>query len=149
MPNLFGDVPGAGIGVASKFSTEAIPATAGNVSYTYIVPASKTQQLLSGHISLTTDATAADRRVVLKLLDAANNVLADVHAGAVVAASIVGRHHSFMQGVYRETSVINNTLQIPVPKDWVAVAGQKFQVTIEAGVAGDSFSGSFMLKDVA
>lgn len=144
----FGDVAGAGI-ASSKTSVDDVPATAGNVSYTYTVPDGRNQQLVNGHIKLTTDATVANRRLTISLKDAANNLINDIHAGAVVAASQTDQHHELMQGVYRETAFIASTLQVPIPIDWVAPAGYKFVVSVDAGVAGDSFSGNLMFKDVS
>ena len=147
MPNLFGDVPGAGIAVASKVNKVAIPATAGNVVFTHTVPAGHTQQLIFGHITLTTDATAADRRVVVGLYDEADNMLIDIHAGATTPASQASQHIEFMQGVYRETAFIAGTLQVPIPINFVAPAGYKFKITVDGGVAGDSYIGNLMIED--
>jgi len=145
--NVFGDVAGAGI-VTGGDSIEVIPATAGNVEYEYVVPAGSKKQIMFGHVKLTTNATVANRRMLMKLLDASDNLINDIHSGAVVAASQADVHHEFMQGVYRETAFIANTLQVPIPLDWVALPGYKFVVSIENGVAGDSYSGAlaFMSK---
>lgn len=148
MANMIGKYGDGGAGLNSTVAqVEAIPATAGNVAHTYTVPAGRGKQLLFGHIKLTTNATVANRRVIISLLDASDNVINDVHSGAVVAASQTDVHHEFMQGVYRETAFIANTLQVPIPMDWIGPAGYKFRVSIENGVAGDSFRGNLMFKE--
>lgn len=148
MIGKYGDAAGAGI-AEGKTVVEVIAATAGNVSHTYVVPPGHRQQLTSGHIKLTTNATVANRRVILKLTDASDNLINDIHAGVVVAASQTDVHHEFMQGVYRETAFIANTLQVPIPIEWIAKEGYKFVVSVEDGVAGDSFSGALLFEEKA
>ena len=134
--------------VNGKHSVTQLPATAGNVPFTYTVPEGAKQKFLYGHIKLTTNATVADRRVIVSLYDSADVLINDIHAGAVVAASQTNVHHDLMQGVYRETAFISNTLQVPVPIDWIALSGYKFVVSIENGQAGDSFSGAGCFESV-
>jgi len=45
-----------------------------------------------------------------------------------------------MQGVYRETALVNGTLQIPIPLDWIFQPSYTIRVSVSAGVAGDSHS---------
>lgn len=147
MLGKYGDVAGAGIDTTST-EVETVPATAGNSTYVYTVPAHTKKKFMGGHINLTTDATAANRRVVVSMLDPNDNVLVDIHAGAVVTASLSAQHHEFMQGTYRETAYIAGTLQVPILSDWVFPAGYKLKISVTAGVAGDSFSGALLLDSV-
>lgn len=144
----FGDVAGAGILAASPVVVDKVAATAGNVVYSHTVPSGQGQQLLSGQVQLTTDATVADRRVVISMYDEAGVLINDVHAGAVVAASQVAQHFELMQGGARETAFIAGTLQVPIPIDWVALPGYTFRIAIAAGVAGDSYSAALLFKNV-
>lgn len=123
----------------------AAAATAGNANMDFAVPAQKGYRVCYGQVVLTTDATVANRRVVLSLLDAAGAAVLDSHAGAVVAASQTSQHHEFLQGIYRETSFVGGALQIPIGQDVYLLPGWKLRVAIENGVAGDSFTGKFMV----
>ena len=115
-------------------------ATAGNVNTDFLVPAASAYRILYGQIVLTTDATVANRRVLVQSIDSDSNVVFDTHAGAVVAASQTSQHHEIMQGIYRETSFIGSSLQVPIPIDFVLDAGWSLRVSIENGVAGDSYT---------
>jgi len=124
-----------------RLFTQTIAATAGNAGTTVTVPANGMYKLMYGQINLTTDATVTNRRVVLHARDSDDNVLVDIHSGDVVTASLTNQHHEFMQGVYRETSFIGGALQIPIPVDLWIQGGDDIYVDVDAGVAGDSFSG--------
>lgn len=122
-------------------------ATAGNVAATFVVPAGKDYRVLYGETSLTTDATVASRRVEIQVLDASDVVLFRVPAGATVAASLSGQRHGFMPGVPRETAAVAGSLLVPVGQDLVLPPGYKLRVRVDAGVAGDSHVGYFMVEE--
>lgn len=121
---------------------------AGNAGYTYTAPQNSRVKLLYGQVSLTTDATVANRRVEISIKDADGNTVIDFHAGAVVAASQTAQHHEFMQGIYRETSFVGGALQVPIGADLELQEGWSVNVAIDAGVAGDSYTATLVLKDV-
>lgn len=122
-------------------------ATAGNANMDFVVPANKMYRVCYGQALLTTDATVANRRVVLSILDGAAATVFDTHAGAVVAASQTNAHHEFLQGIYRETAFAGNALQVPIGHDVVLLPGWTLRVSVDAGVAGDSFTGSFVVDE--
>lgn len=122
-------------------------ATAGNVDMDFVVPAQKQYRICYGQAILTTDATVANRRVVLAILDGDGATVFDTHAGAVVAASQTDAHHEFLQGIYRETSFVGGALQVPIGHDVILLPGWTLRVSIDAGVAGDSFTGSFVVDE--
>lgn len=124
-------------------------ATAGNANMDFVVPANKMYRVCYGQIRLTTDATVADRRVVLGIYDDTGTpaLVFDTHAGAVVAASQTAAHHEFLQGVYRETAFVGGALQVPIGHDVVLLPGWTLRISIDAGVAGDSFVGGFMVVE--
>lgn len=113
---------------------------AGNANVDFTVPSNKQWELLYAHVILTTDATAANRYMETSVLDTASTEVIDIHSGVAVPASQTNQHHSLMQGVYRETSFINNTVQVPIPMDLVASEGWTFRFSVANGVAGDSHS---------
>jgi len=115
------------------------PATAGNANSDFVVPSNEARRLLYAQLILTTDATVANRRAIMQIIDSNSNIIIDIHSGAVVAASQTNQHHSFMQGVYRETAFQGSSLQVPMPIDCYLSAGWTCRFNIENGVAGDSF----------
>jgi len=121
-------------------------ATAGNVVAEYTVPYGKPLRLLYGTVSLTTNATVANRRLKFSVLDGAT-VTASVVAGATVAASQTGQVHNYMQGTFRETSFIGGEIQVPIPPDMYVSPGRIVRIEVIAGVAGDSFTPRFVLGD--
>jgi len=118
---------------------------AGNVATTLTTKDSQSLRLVYGQINLTTDATVADRRVVLSAKDEDGNIMIDLHSGATVPASQTTQHHEFMQGIYRETSFIGNALQVPIPYDFIIPANYSISIAVENGQAGDSYNYSFMM----
>lgn len=124
-------------------------ATAGNANMEFLVPAQKQYKLLYGAVRLTTDATVANRRVLLGVFDDAGTpaLVFDVHSGAVVVASQTDVHHGFMQGIYRETAFIDNALQVPIGRELILLPGWLLRVWIQNGVAGDSYTGKFMIDE--
>lgn len=124
-----------------RLFTATIAATAGNVATTITVPENGMYNLIYGQVSLTADATAANRRVVLHGRDSAGNILIDIHAGDVVTANEANFHHEFMRGVFRETTFVGDALQVPVPQDLWLNGGEDIYIDVENGVAGDSYSG--------
>ena len=90
--------------------------TANENSKAVTVPSGQVYFINWLHLIYTSSATAGNRQVKMKVEDDSANLLLDIHAGAVQAASLT-YHYSFMQGVYRETSLVDNSLQVPIPKD--------------------------------
>lgn len=121
------------------FKNPSDTSIAGNVVTTITSGDTQANTLLYGQVSLTTNASAANRRVVVGVYDDAGNVVVDIHSGAVVTASASNQHHELMQGVFRETSFVGNALQVPIPKDLIIPPGYSLKITIENGVAGDSY----------
>lgn len=107
---------------------------------------SKAFRLVHGQVVLTTDATAANRRLIATVKDAAGSTLVDIHAGAVVPASQTSQHHEMLQGVYRETAFVGSALQVPIPMECIIPAGGSLVISIENGVAGDSYTANLTFE---
>lgn len=120
-------------------------ATAGNVVTDFTAPSNKAYELLYGQVVLTTNATVANRRVILSVVSGSDTII-DFHAGAVVTASSTSQHHEFMQGIFRETSFVGNALQVPFGQSTIIQEGWKFRITIENGVAGDSYTANIVVR---
>ena len=87
-------------------------------------------QLLFAHVVLTSSAAVGNRLMSISLQDADSNVIMDIHAGSLQAASLA-YHYELMQGVYREsintTAVptgIDGTIQMPIAQDFIVQPGQ-------------------------
>lgn len=83
---------------------------------TFTVPTNELWKLCHAHVILVTSATVGNRQLALSILDEDSNVIMDIAAGTVQAASTT-RHYGFLQGIYRETSFVANELQVPLPED--------------------------------
>lgn len=129
------------------FKLLSYAATAGNVDATFTVPYGKDYRVLYGQVVLTTDATAADRRVQIQVLGPTDAVVFYFHAGTTIPASKTNQHMCFMQGVPRETALIGDSLLVPIGLDLVVPPGYKLNVNVDAGVAGDSHVGYFMVEE--
>lgn len=121
---------------------------AGNANSDYTPTNKRMIVPIMAQVVLTTDATVANRRVLMQILDTSSNVVVDVHAGAVVAASQSNQHHEFMQGVYRETSFVGSALQVPMPRNMVIPDGYTLRFKIENGQAGDSYNTNLVYEDL-
>jgi hypothetical protein len=100
------------------------------------------------HVVYTSTATAGNRQLVIQMLDSSGNVLFDVHAGAVQAASNT-YHYSCQQGVYRETSFVDGSLQVPIPADWVFEGNVTLKVYDDTDTDGsDDFVLTYQTEDL-
>ena len=113
---------------------------AGNVTTSIVVPENEIRTPMYGQVILTTDATVASRRAIIRVINESSVNIFDSHSGAVVTASTADQHHEFMQGIFRETTFIGNAIQVPIPNNFVIPPGFSLQFLIENGVAGDSYS---------
>jgi hypothetical protein len=91
-------------------------------------------ELLQVHVVFTTTATVGNRQILLAVRDENDTLVADYHAGAVQAASNT-YHYTFGQGVYRETTVVDGSLQCPFPQETVLLPGWDLRVYDSAAVA--------------
>lgn len=125
----------------------SVGATAGNATKTWTVDTGDKKRILYGNVTLTTDATVANRYVVVQVLDENSNVVTAFHSGAPVAASATSQQHDFLQGVFRETSFVDSSVHVPFATECVIPEGWGVKVSISGGVAGDSFTARFAWTD--
>ena len=107
----------------------------GTYTYTYTIPAGVYALLYWLHAVYTASGDAGTRQVKLIIKDADGNLITDFHAGATQGASTT-RHYNFMQGIYRETSFVNNEIQVPISASLVLEPG--WTMTIEDDSGTDS-----------
>ena len=79
------------------------------------------------HLVYTSTSDVGNRQILFSLLDGSDNLVVDIHAGAVQAASNV-YHYVFSQGTFRETAFVNNSIQAPWPTSLIVPAGYKLKV---------------------
>lgn len=73
-------------------------------------------EILHVHVVLVSTATVGNRQLIMSIQDDTDTLVTDFHAGATQAASLT-RHYGFAQGVYRETSFVDGSIQIPFPTE--------------------------------
>jgi len=119
----------------------SISATAGNVVTEISPGAGRRMIILGGRISLTTDATVADRYVAPDIKDGNNNILVSIpkNSTAITASSsgTVNLGLFFTDGIAVSG---RDSATIPLPF-WILVGTDKFTITIQNGTIGDSYSG--------
>lgn len=119
---------------------DVIPATAGDAVDTYTVPAGKRNQILSIKITLTADATVANRFITASITDGTNTIWEN-QAGAITASATSIKY--FIIGLTTSgakfNALLHNNLLPP---------GYELKISIENGVAGDSFEGFTSYREI-
>ena len=105
----------------------------------FTVPGAETWKVMYGHVILTSTATVGNRQILLTVTDNLGNVIYNSYAGNVQAASLA-YNYSFNQGIARETTVVANSLQVPIPTDLILLPGyvlRAYDVTAVDAAADD------------
>lgn len=116
-----------------RVSTQA-DITADDSDKTFTVPASTEWQILSVYVVLTTTATAGNRQMAVRFLDASDNTIGSVRAGSVQAASLT-RNYQFAPGMPQDTAFRDTDYLSVSMMPIVLAAGQKVQILDKAAVA--------------
>jgi len=120
-----------------------IPATAGNVEYNLQPPAGYKYLILSLVVTIVCDGTAANRKVEIRIEDGSGNVLFGAIRNATAYTAGQTRVISLIRKLVRnldlETSGINSLAEIG--DSFLLSANTRLNIDIDAGVAGDSYSG--------
>ncbi len=109
-------------------------ATPNDSDKTFTVPDGYLWKLNSMLVTLVTSADVGNRQIVIEAKNELGAIVGRMSAGAVQAASTT-RYYSIMQGIYRETSFVNNDIQIPLPMDTYLPAGYSLRVYDSAAIA--------------
>lgn len=123
----------------------SVPATAGNVEYSVTNNNPYPLQMLFGELTLVTDATVANRQPKLGLYDPSGNLFMETVIGTNITASLTTKL-KYLQGIYRETAIVNGAIQVPIPNEAVIPAKWSIRITVVNGAAGDSYTAKFMTK---
>lgn len=97
-------------------------ATADLSNKQWLVPEGEMWRVLSACVSLATTATVGNRLMCLQVLNEAGAQIKRLVPGAVQAASTTV-YYCYLQGIYRETSVINSTIEVPLPVEFYVLPG--------------------------
>lgn len=92
-------------------------------------------RLLWVHLEYTSSATAGNRQIRMALKNSSGTTHSDIHAGVVQAASNT-YHYSLMPGTYRETAVVDNSIQVPFPIYYILQPGWSITVYDLNNVSG-------------
>ncbi len=123
-------------------------ATANDSDKSFVAPNNKLWKLCHAHVTLVTSAAVGNRQITIAILDASGNVIIDLAAGAVQAASTT-RHYAFIQGIYRETAFVVNELQCPLPIDAFIPPGGSLRLYDSSAIdpTADDMTVSFQYMD--
>lgn len=111
---------------------------AGNAATDFLVPTNLMYKVLHGHCIVVSGVGANARRLLLEVLDENSNIIIDSHAGATQAALSM-KQYAFKQGIYRETSFIDNDIEVPLASDLYVPGGYTIRFTLEDGYAVDAY----------
>lgn len=126
--------------------TKTISATVGNVLGSLSPGTDKRWLLSRGVITLTTNATVANRKIKNYLTDGTNITEYLGSTTAVTASST--RNLSFGEIVYLSTATIYGAVEYYGLARAILLEGSdEFKVEIENGVAGDSYSGYVVVEE--
>lgn len=120
---------------------------ANSSSKTFTVPSNEMWKINFAHVILASTATVGNRQINVLISDENGNELIDLSAGAVQAASLT-RHYGFLQGIFRETSFVDDEIQVPLPADLYLGPGYTIKVWDSAAVdaAADDMTVSFQAQ---
>lgn len=116
---------------------------------TFTVPTGFIYEILFGSVELTTSATAGNRQIIMKITDPNDVEVISLHAGATQTASNT-KTYNFVQGVPRDTSFVDGTMNIPLSDELVALPGYKIVIYDSAAVdaAADDMTVQLMVRKV-
>ena len=100
----------------------------------FTVPGNEMWKICNAHVVLATTATVGNRQMAFEVKDAAGQVITNLRAGAVQAASTT-YHYTYMQGIYRETTFTANEIQCPIQADLYVPPGGTIRFLDETAVA--------------
>ena len=94
---------------------------------TWTVPDNEIWKITRACVSYTSSVTVGNRVFTLQEENASGGVLQRLVSGKVQAASATVSY-CCLQGIFRETTVVNGSLQVPLPADFYIPGGHSFRV---------------------
>lgn len=123
-----------------------IPATAGNVIYNASPGTGKRWVVLRGIITLVTDATVVDRRVNLSITDGTNVIERLGFTTAAITASLTYTH-CIGEVIAVSGWTLANNAYIGI-QGLILEGPDQLRITVQNGVAGDSYSGYLVVLEL-
>ncbi|TNE61199.1 MAG: hypothetical protein EP341_00850 [Sphingomonadales bacterium] len=122
-------------------------ATANDSDKSWVVPGNELWKITHACVNLTTTATVGNRIMTLRVDDPDGNQIKNLVAGAVQAAS-ADVFYCMIQGIYRETSVINGAIQVPLPADFYVIPNSTIRFYDSAAIdaAADDMIVNFQVE---
>ena len=102
-------------------------ATANDSDKSFTVPGAETWKVMFGHVILASTATVGNRQLLITVADENSNIIFNTYAGAVQVASNT-YNYTLAQSATRETTVVANSLQVPIPQDLILLPGYTIRV---------------------
>jgi len=109
-------------------------AAANDSDKSFVVEGNELWKLNFVHVIYVSSADVGNRIVTIQVIDEDSNVIIDFVAGAVQAAGVTV-HYKFMQGLLRETSVVNGEIIAALAADTYLKAGYTLRVFDSAAIA--------------
>lgn len=137
------------------FKPVTIAATAGNVASSIAPPAGHMYRVIEGHVKLDCDASVANRFILLKHVLVGGKIVTTIASTAITANQngalslhpLYGLNGAPVLNTYLGLS-LNVNLGVYL-KELILYWGDEIQIVIDAGVAGDSYSGEFQVEDIS
>jgi hypothetical protein len=105
--------------------------------------------LLWLHLEYNAVSGGGNRQIKLSMLTAAEDLIVDIHAGAVQAGNSQ-RHYLFLPGAARDTSFLLDELQVPIPTEFYFRPGRILRIEdLNADSPTDSMVISHQWRKVA
>ncbi len=127
--------------------TSRFDATADDSDKSFIVPGNELWKLNFAHVLYVSSGDAGNRIITIEILDENSNIIVDFVAGAVQAASATV-HYTFLQGVLRETAVVNSEIVTALAADTYLKGGYtiRFFDSAVIAAAADDMTVSFQYQ---
>lgn len=120
-------------------------ATANDSDKSWVIPTGQCWKILWAHLILATTGTAGARQIRMEVTNGAGTIVyIDAHAGATQTASQT-RQYTFVQGLYRATTFVDNDLEVLLPPDLYIPEGNvlRFYDSAAIDAAADDLTVAF------
>lgn len=100
-----------------------LDAELGNSNKIWTVPDGEVWKMTRACVDYLSSSTVGNRIMVLQEEDDVGNIIQKLTSGITNHAASVNISYCMLQGIFRETSVINGSLQVPIPVDFYIPSG--------------------------
>lgn len=96
-------------------------------------------EVLQIHVVYTSSATAGNRRLLVKVQDSSDTLVASYHAGSQQNASL-SKNYTYARGITREANFVDDSLHVAIPFGTVLLPGWDLTLsdTNDVDESGDS-----------